>query len=557
MQATNAASSLLLISALLCPGAHAQDLEARTDAIFAEWDRDDAPGCAVAVIRNGEVAYSNGFGLADLEHDVPITPKTVFYIGSTSKQFVTVCVALLEEAGVLGYDDPVRKHIPEFPEYEEPVTIRQLIHHTSGVRDYLELWHLAGRDYLDYMPEQAVLDMICRQEELNFAPGSRNLYSNSCYFLLSVLVERVSGMTLREYAQQHVFGPLGMNSSRFHDDHEELIPNRAFSYEPRSGGSYNNLISRFDLVGSGGVYSTVEDLAHWDRNFYGNELGKGGPALLETMHTRGVLDSGRELSYAHALIHGTYRGAKTVSHGGALAGYRAELIRFPEHSFTVAILCNLGTMNPTLLAERVADAWLGDELPQPADPGVAEAASSGREVAAVDPAILARYAGNFDLGERKVEVVVDGDRVIMTTDEGETIRLWPESETAFFVKEVPMSVVFGVDDQGVSDTLVVTLRGQDIPGTRMETPPADLDHLAMFAGDYFSGELEVTYRLRVEEGELTVAVGYRPAYAISHRDGATWEGGGAEFVFERDDAGAVTGFRVSTGRVKDLRFAKR
>ena len=181
----NSSSLVSLGLALLAAGAvlpaefAAQELEGLTDAIFAEWTGSDSPGCAVAVMYRGEIEYAQGYGMADLEHDVPITPSTVFYIGSTSKQFVTVCIALLEESGKLDFDDEVREHIPEFPQYEEPVTIRQLIHHTSGVRDYLELWSLAGRDYLDYMPEQAVLDLICRQEELNFEPGSRDLYSNS------------------------------------------------------------------------------------------------------------------------------------------------------------------------------------------------------------------------------------------------------------------------------------------------------------------------------------------------------------------------------------------
>jgi CubicO group peptidase (beta-lactamase class C family) len=235
--------------------------------------------------------YANGYGLADLEHDVKITPSTVFYIGSVSKQFVTFCILLLEEQGKLNLDDPIQKYFPDFPVYESPLTIRHFIHHTSGVRDYLTLMDLKGRSYLDHITVDEVYELIKRQSTLNFKPGEQYLYSNSCYFMLALIVEKVSGEPIRKFAATNIFEPLGMNHTQFYDDNTNIIKNRAFSYakdETKKVG-FDNLIMRFDLVGSGGVYSTIEDLYLWDQNFYHNKLGKGGQAIITKMHQDGIL----------------------------------------------------------------------------------------------------------------------------------------------------------------------------------------------------------------------------------------------------------------------------
>ncbi len=215
---------LLTLSTLtLVPEAAAQAVSAEAvDALFTEWDQPDSPGCALAVIHEGEIVYKNGYGMANLEHGVPITPTTVFYSGSVSKQFVALSIALLAEQGKLSFDDDLRSYLPEIPEYDRTITIRHLIHHTSGLRDYLQLSFLAGRSYLDSMAEEEVLALIARQDALNFSPGDQYLYSNSGYFLLAQIVERASGQTLREFARDHLLGPLGMHDSHFHDDNTRV-----------------------------------------------------------------------------------------------------------------------------------------------------------------------------------------------------------------------------------------------------------------------------------------------------------------------------------------------
>lgn len=386
----------------------------KVDALFAAWDNRNSPGCALAVIKDGAIAYKRGYGMADLEHDVPISPNTVFYIGSTSKQFVTTCILLLAEQGKLALDDDLRKFIPEFPQYSKPITIRHLVHHTSGIRDYLTLWELSGRSYLDYMPEQAVLDMICRQKELNFTPGEQHLYSNSCYFLLGVIVKRVSGKTLKEFAHENIFAPLGMKNSHFHDDNKHLVKNRAFGYAKTDNGEFGNLTMRFDLVGSGGLYTTVEDLLLWDRNFYNNKLGKGGQTLIDKMLTNGKLNNGEEVNYAFALTNGVYRGAKTVSHGGALGGYRAQLLRFPGHRFSVVILSNLASFNPTALAYKVADIYLAEhlkplEIPKEENVQANDTLATKSEKLAPTNAQLQEFVGDYFSDELEVSCNVSNE----------------------------------------------------------------------------------------------------------------------------------------------------
>jgi CubicO group peptidase (beta-lactamase class C family) len=205
------------------------------DSLFAEWNKPNVPGGALGIIKDGSLIYSKGYGFGNLEHDIEITPSSVFYIGSVSKQFVTFSILLLEEQGKLGLDDKIQQYLPDFPEYDAPLTIRHFIHHTSGVRDYLTLMYLKGRSYLDNIEVDEVYDLIKRQKELNFSPGEKYLYSNSCYFMLAMIVEKASGQTLRMFAQEHIFDPLGMNSTLFYDDNSDLIKNRVFSYEKKSG----------------------------------------------------------------------------------------------------------------------------------------------------------------------------------------------------------------------------------------------------------------------------------------------------------------------------------
>ena len=295
------AALTLGLAAGLSAQTETEDLATQVDALFADWVDTDRPGAAVAVIRDGEIVHSNGFGMADLERGVPITVDSVFEIGSISKQFTAMCILLLEHDGKLSVDDDVRDFIPEMPSYEEPITLRHLLNHTSGIRDIETLFPLAGLSYLNEYPDAQQLDLITRQQALNFPPGEEYLYSNSGYLLLRLIVERVSGQSLREFAEERIFDPLGMTRTVFWERPRQIIPGRALAYSPREDGGWDYEVWHLGFQGPAGLYTTVGDLALWDANFYDNRLG-GGAALIEKMETPGVLDSGEATDYAAGLV---------------------------------------------------------------------------------------------------------------------------------------------------------------------------------------------------------------------------------------------------------------
>ncbi len=542
----------------LVPAVAAQAVTAdEVDAIFAEWDQPDSPGCALAVIHEGEIVYKNGYGMANLEHGVTITPTTVFYSGSVSKQFVALSIALLAEQGKHAFDDDIRAYLPEIPEYDRTITIRHLIHHTSGLRDYLQLGFLAGRSYLDSMSEEEVLALIARQDELNFSPGDQYLYSNSGYFLLAEIVKRVSGQTLREFAQDHILGPLGMADSHFHDDNTRVVPRRADGYFRRDDGGWGVMTMRFALVGSGGLYTTVEDLFRWDQNFYHNTLGEGTQALIDTTLTRGLLTSGDTLSYAFALGVGSYRGLKTVAHSGSLGGYRADLKRFPEQRFATAILCNVANVNPGALANQVADLYLAEVL-EPEESEAEAASSPGeRKEVTVDPTLYDDYVGRYERTRQPgliITITREDDRLMGEATGQSKAELFPESETKFFLKVANVQIAFERDNAGYVHQLMVYQNGQEMPAKRLSDLPPEA--LADYVGEYHSDELQVTYALSLDAGKLALRIQNNPPseLSINKQDEASAEVG--TMAFERDDHGMVTGFVLQSGRVRNLRFVK-
>ncbi len=332
------------------------------DAIFATWNTKDSPGCAVAVFQNGKITYERGYGMADLENDIPITPASVFYVGSVSKQFTAMAAALAIQQGHLSADDSIRKYLPELPPYADAITVRHLVHHTSGLRDYNTLLSIAGRRGDEAYDNPTVLRMTARQKALNFEPGTEYLYSNTGYTLLATVVERATKTPFAAYADQQIFKPLGMTISHFHTDASRLVKGRANAYAVGSNGLRLDTPSN-ERAGAGGVFTSVRDLLHWDENFYTGKVG--GKALIEQVQTPGALKNGKPLTYAWGLQVGNYRGARIVEHSGSLGGYRAHITRYPEHHTSFAALCNLA-INPGALLRQVADVVLADKLKEPA-----------------------------------------------------------------------------------------------------------------------------------------------------------------------------------------------
>lgn len=444
------------------------DQEARIDALFTKWNRDNKPGAALAVIHNGTIVYQKGYGMANLELGVPIEPETVFYIGSVSKQFVAMCMLLLEEQGKIDLDADIRTYLPEFPDYGYPISSRNLIHHTSGIRDNLTLWELVGRSHLDEIPESEIYELIMRQEQLNFEPGTDYRYSNSCYFMMSLIIERISGQSLREYAEEHIFSKLGMEHSFFGDNNSRIIPNRASGYHENSDGKIENMIMRFDLVGSGGLYSTVQDLFLWDQNFYDNQLGTRGQDLIKDMLTNGRYNDGSEVDYAFALKNDTYRGLRTVSHSGALGGYRSHFLQFPDQLFSVVILSNVTNFGPGDKAYAVADICLESQLEPKERKGFSTTSANVRVTGpAPDIKDLKPYSGRYYSPELDYHynLEIEEEQLVMKIGEAYQFPLAPSTPTLFKMDN-GWSIEFKLEDGNITNGFL--LNAGRVSGLRFE-----------------------------------------------------------------------------------------
>lgn len=382
------------------------------DALFVEYDRSGAPGCGLGVVRAGVLEYGRGYGMANLDHGIAITPQTVFRTGSVGKQFTAAAIAIAAQEGVVSLDEPARRWITDLPSYPEDPTIRQVVHHTSGLRDYLTLMSLRGLRDDDFYTNAEVRSVIARQRELNFTPGSDYLYSNSGYFLLGEIIRETTGMTLKEYADARIFGPLGMTHSHFHDDHNHIVPSRATGYAPTDDG-YRVSVTTLDMVGDGGVFTSIEDLALWVDALNRDGLSPGLNAVLESTTP---LTGGEANPYSFGQFVEEHRGLRMISHGGSFVGYRASITRFPDVDLSIVLACNRSDANPSRMALDIADIVLADQLGPAAS---AQSAGGPADVeGAPEPGLVddpSRYAGRYyspelDI-EYRLEIVDDGLRL--------------------------------------------------------------------------------------------------------------------------------------------------
>ncbi len=314
----------------------------------------------MAVVQNGEVVQSRGYGLAQMEYEIPIEPSSVFHVASVSKQFTAFAVLMLAAEGRLSLDENIRVYLPELPDYGHTITIRHLLHHTSGLRDQWSLLAMAGWRMDDVITRDQILRLVVRQRELNFEPGTEYLYSNTGFTLLAEIVERVTGQLFRAWTEQHIFAPLGMESTHFHDDHRTIVPNRAYSYQSDPAGGFKKAVLSYANVGATSLFTTLDDLTKWAANFETGDIG--GPDIVRRMRSRGVLNNGDTLDYAMGQAIGSYRGLLALYHAGADAGYRAYLLRFPLHRLSVVVMANLASIDAGRLARQVAELYLDNQI---------------------------------------------------------------------------------------------------------------------------------------------------------------------------------------------------
>lgn len=554
----------LLIFMLVIPiGAQPERPEEKVKALFLQWDKPDSPGCALAIIRDGRIIYKRGYGMADLERRAAISPSSVFYIASVSKQFTAMSISLLAKKGKLSLDDDIRKHLPRFPHYQSPVTIRHLLYQTGGVRDYSHLMSAAGIKFQDAADED-VFRILTRQKELNFRPGDEYLYSNSNYFLLAQIVRAASGKPLREFAAENIFKPLGMARTAFQNDNAPAtavtagIKDRATGYASRSDGGFVVEAPGSYHIGDGGLFTTVEDLALWDRNFYDNKLG-GGPPLIERFQTPGRLNNGNKTGYAFGLEVETYKGLKMFGHDGAYYGYSAAMIRFPEQKFSVVCLCNQSGIGSATLARQVADIYLANEFRQTGN----KVALPALKIIEVPEKELTAVAGSYfhSANNNFRRIYVKNGKLIYSRGSSES-ELAPLGNNNFLMLGTPDRVEIGFRSPrpGAPLQMITTINGE-VALVHYPVTPANYtaSQLAEFNGDYYSSEIDATYNINLRGEQLALqrknVDGETPLQA-QFAD-AFFAPGTGNFRFIRDGQNRVTGFMLNTGRVRNLRFDKR
>jgi CubicO group peptidase (beta-lactamase class C family) len=499
----------------------------KVDKVFESFNRSDSPGCEVGATIDGSAVLSGAYGMADLEHGIALAPESILEPGSIAKQFTAAAVLLLVQQGKLSLDDPVRKYIPEVPDYGTPITIRHLINHTSGLRDWGSVaaiggWPRTTREY----KHADVLEIIGKQRALNYPPGAEYSYTNTGFNLAAILVSRVSGKSFPEFTHEQIFAPLGMSSTQWRDDFRRIVRNRAVAYAP-SGSTFRQDMPFEDVFGNGGLLTTAGDLLRWNRNF--TDAKVGGRAFVDAQHQQGRLTDGRTIAYAAGLMVLHWKGLNEVSHSGSTAGYQAWLGRYPEQGLSVAVLCNVASANATQLGHQVADVYLGSLIHKQAatDPPASEAgAGLYRSVRDHRPLSIDVQDGKLRIDGRIIGE--DGPRAEFDKDaSGKVVRLRLATQ---------------VDEGNYYERV-----------ERWNPTGAELEGMT---GEYASDEAEVTFHVALDKDRLVIH--RRPDATIAltptYRDGFSSSLGSVRFV--RDSAGHVTELSIGEQRVWDMRFRR-
>ncbi len=518
---------------------------AKIDQIFAEWDREDSPGCALGVLQGGELVYARGYGSANLDLNVPLSPSSVMHVASVSKQFTAISVALLANEGKLSLEDDIRKHVPEMPDLGATIRLRHLIHHTSGLRDQYGLFRLAGWRDDDVQKFDDVLDFAFHHRRLNFEPGAEYTYCNTSYTLLALTVERVSGQKFRDFVNERIFAPLDMNQSHFHDDVSQIVPNRASGYAPRDEGGFKRSDSNVEAFGAICLYTCVNDLARWVRNFTTREVVAD---VLDAAISPGQLNDGSSQNYGYGLMIGNYRGLKSVSHGGVDSGYRAEMLWFPEVDFGVIVLANLSSIKPGWLARQVTDVYLAGKL--------------GENELLDTPAIhlpqedLEALTGIYRDERRSLtrHVQISDGKFVVNGPFGDPMELEAFGNGRFRLGAPPQEIHIVPGENGTLEYREIFPNGKTNVFIKVEAVAPSPETLASYAGTYFCPDINTRYTFLVRDGHLVVRSHRAKERVLEPTVADAFSLQASDLVFSRDGRGDVNGCDLFAERIRFLRF---
>ena len=522
------------------------------DELCTPWNNSDTPGVAVAIVKDGAIVHKKGYGMANLEYDVPIDPSTVFHIASISKQFTVFSVLLLEQEGKLNLDDDIRKYIPEVPDFGKPITLRHLASHTSGLRDQWNLLAMAGWRLDDVITREHILKLVSKQKALNFNPGDEFLYCNTGFTLLAEVVSRVSGKSFATFTKARIFSPLQMHSTLFYDDHEKIVKNRAYSYY-WEGNEYRKNVLSYANVGATSLFTTVEDLSLWVLNFADPEVGS--PSIIQKMNTPAVLNNGKPFGGALGQFVGKYKGLRQIQHGGADAGYRTYLARFPDQDFAVIVFSNDGGFNAGQMAYNIADIYLNGQLQQePEKPEPPDRAVT------IDQETLNSYVGDYELQPGFVISISETNGQLFAQGTGQPrLPLNPVSQTTFSASGVEAIITFLPNSNGRVELMQLAQGGQVMDARRVQPFDKASVNLVDYEGHFYSEELSTGYHFKILNNQLTAQHSRLSDITLSPVkedvfSGDVWFFGQIEFIRVADKR--ILGCKVSSGRVRDLWFQK-
>jgi CubicO group peptidase (beta-lactamase class C family) len=523
------------------------------DQLFAEWNKPDAPGCSVGISRNGTTLYEQGYGIANLDLAVPISPASVLNAASISKQFTAISILHLAHRGQLSLDDDVGKYIPNWGERAHRITIRHLLSHTSGLRDAFILQGL--RPHHPANINEQIVSILTHARGLNFAPGSQFEYNNGAYRLLAAIVERVSGQRFSVFVDANIFKPLGMAQSYIHDDAAQVIPNRATGYS-RAKDGFRLVVRTYTdvVVGNSGLFTTVGDLLRWEQNFTDPRVGDA--ALIREMETPVIATGWSETSkYGFGVDIAQHRGLRTLAHGGGDDGVRSYVVRYPERQLSIAILCNRDDMDPAAVARSIADLFLHGEFPVPVTTATVPATAPPVSVPMQDlqnKVGLYRDASTDAVGR----IFIRDGKLMAGADDGNEYELTAISPNRFVIMGTSVVADFVPSVAGKPQELHVTGAGPKPYVSQLIPPftPSNAE-LRAFEGTYTSDEVDGTYTIVTSDSGLLLQVPTRADIRFEPVFTDAFSGKMLGVVkFSRDGRGRVTAFTATAPSVRGLRF---
>ncbi|HKJ07393.1 MAG TPA: serine hydrolase domain-containing protein [Flavobacteriaceae bacterium] len=526
----------------------------KIDSLFSELNTTKEPGAAVAVFKNGEIVYSKGFGMANLKEKISINRKSKFRIGSTSKQFTAACILILIEQGKIKYTDKLNQFFHSFPNYASTITIRHLLHHTSGIRDYPTIALLKGLYNNEIYTDDMIMDWLTRQKQLNFKPGEEFMYSNSNYWLLGQIVENVSGKNLADFANEHLFKPLQMDNSHFHNNNKYDFKNRVIGYSTNNSQNFTKNNIQLEIIGDGGLYTTILDLAKWDNVFY--KKNNVNNLVLEELIRKGKLNDGSEINYGGGLFISNYKGLKAISHSGVVEGFKSQLLRFIDEKLSIVVLANRDDINAVEKAKQIADILLADKLIQPKQELVKS--KLDKVEIPLENILLKQAVGYYEIQPAvgfKIMIENDSLKVLQTWNNIKYPIVRLNKNQFQHPNDSAVTYIFTNIKNNVPTNIVLAQSGAQPVFIRKDLPILSNAQINNYVGKFYSDELDEIFEIYKNENNLKVKIRNNKPISL-HLVGNnkfSYLISTITFFTNEDE---ITHFQLNSGRVKNIKFIK-